>query len=103
MIPARKGGPGTWLWSRYVDRKFRASFRGLWARGVLPKAEAPLLVYANHTNWWDGFVAHQLCRAAGWDVYCVSLWIRTIARPPRASSSSPYSLPAPSTPRRPRS
>ena len=31
----------------------------------------PRLVYANHTNWWDGFVLHQLGHAAGWDTYCV--------------------------------
>jgi 1-acyl-sn-glycerol-3-phosphate acyltransferase len=28
-------------------------------------------VYANHSNWWDGFVLHQLGKAAGWDAYCV--------------------------------
>jgi len=71
MIPARKGGPLGWAWGRYIDHKFRATFRALWTRGALPDAGTPLLVYANHTNWWDGFVAHQLCRAAGWEGYCM--------------------------------
>ena len=71
MIQARKGGPLGWLWNAYVDRKFRSAFRGLWVRGALPEGEAPLLVYANHTNWWDGFVAHQLLRARGRDGYCM--------------------------------
>lgn len=71
MIPARKGGPLAWAWNAYVDRKFRSAFRGLWVRGALPAGEEPLLVYANHSNWWDGFVAHQLCRARGWDGYCM--------------------------------
>jgi len=71
VIPARKGGPLGWMWSRYVGHKLRASFRGLWTRGTLPAGDAPLLVYANHTNWWDGFVVHQLCLAAGWDGHCM--------------------------------
>jgi 1-acyl-sn-glycerol-3-phosphate acyltransferase len=28
-------------------------------------------LYANHTSFWDGFVAAELCRAAGWDGYCL--------------------------------
>ncbi|HLL56090.1 MAG TPA: lysophospholipid acyltransferase family protein [Myxococcaceae bacterium] len=71
MIRARKGGLLGWAWGAYVDRKFRSAFRGLWARGRPPEGNAPLLVYANHSNWWDGFVAHALCRARGWDGYCL--------------------------------
>jgi len=71
MIPARKGGPLSWAWGHYVHHKFRSTFRALWTRGALPEAGTPLLVYANHTNWWDGFVAHELCRALGWDAYCM--------------------------------
>lgn len=70
MIRAAKGGLRGRLIDAYVTAKFRGAFRGLWVRGALPRGE-PLLVYANHTNWWDGFVAHQLSRAAGWDGYCL--------------------------------
>jgi 1-acyl-sn-glycerol-3-phosphate acyltransferase len=52
----------------YVRRKVRASFRGMWLRGDLPAAGG-LLVYVNHGNWWDGFVLHQLAKAAGWNGY----------------------------------
>ncbi len=27
--------------------------------------QEPLLLVANHTNWWDGFLAHQVTRALG--------------------------------------
>ncbi|PTL81715.1 lysophospholipid acyltransferase family protein [Vitiosangium sp. GDMCC 1.1324] len=71
MIRAAKGGLLGWLADGYVGWKFRSSFRGLWVRGTLPAGTDARLVYANHTNWWDGFVLHQLCQAAGWDIYCV--------------------------------
>jgi 1-acyl-sn-glycerol-3-phosphate acyltransferase len=71
VIRAAKGGPLGWLLDRYVDRKFRSAFRGLWVRGVLPTGESARLVYVNHSNWWDGFVLHQLGQTAGWDAYCL--------------------------------
>ena len=71
MIPARKGGLAETMVSGYVSFKFRRFFRGLWMRGRLPTDAASTLVYANHTNFWDGFVVHQLGRLAGWDAYCL--------------------------------
>jgi 1-acyl-sn-glycerol-3-phosphate acyltransferase len=71
LIRARKGGPLGWLWDRYVGWKFRSMFRGLWVRGTLPAGPGARLVYMNHSNWWDGFVLHQLGQAAGWDAYCL--------------------------------
>ncbi len=71
MIRAAKGGPLGWLLDRYVGGKFRSAFRGLWVRGELPTGEGARLVYANHSNWWDGFVLHQVARVAGWDAYCL--------------------------------
>jgi 1-acyl-sn-glycerol-3-phosphate acyltransferase len=71
VIRAAKTGPLGWLLDRYVDRKFRSHFRGLWVRGTLPTGEGARLVYVNHSNWWDGFVLHQLGQVAGWDAYCL--------------------------------
>ncbi len=71
MIRAAKGGLFGKVLDGYVGWKFRSSFRGLWVRGQLPGGEGARLVYANHSNWWDGFVLHQLGKAAGWDAYCV--------------------------------
>ena len=69
MIRAEKGGAHGRLIDAYVRRKVRRAFSRVWVRGALPAG--PLLVYANHSNFWDGFVAHQLCEAAGWDGYCL--------------------------------
>jgi 1-acyl-sn-glycerol-3-phosphate acyltransferase len=71
VIRAAKGGLLGWVLDGYVGWKFRSAFRGLWVRGQLPGGEGSRLVYANHSNWWDGFVLHQVGRAAGWDAYCV--------------------------------
>ncbi|WP_338870791.1 lysophospholipid acyltransferase family protein [Myxococcus stipitatus] len=71
MIPAAKGGPFGWVLDAYIGRKFRSAFRGLWVRGELPAPGPGRLVYLNHTNWWDGFMLHQLSRVAGWDGYCL--------------------------------
>ena len=71
MIRACKGCLRQHLVEAYVRRKVRASFRGVWLRGELPPSSAGLLVYVNHANWWDGFVVHQLARAAGWDGYAL--------------------------------
>ncbi|MCP3103716.1 lysophospholipid acyltransferase family protein [Myxococcus sp. K15C18031901] len=71
MIPDAKGGPFGWALDAYIGWKFRSAFRGLWVRGALPEAGPGRLVYLNHTNWWDGFMLHQLSRVAGWDGYCL--------------------------------
>jgi 1-acyl-sn-glycerol-3-phosphate acyltransferase len=71
VIRAAKGGPLGWLWEGYVGWKFRSAFRGLWVRGELPTGDGARLVYVNHSNWWDGFVLHQLGQVAGWDAYCL--------------------------------
>ncbi len=71
MRKANKGGLGTFVVEAYLRRKIRHAFRGVWLSGTLPKADRGLLVYANHTSWWDGFVVHALGRAAGWDAYAL--------------------------------
>ncbi|WNG43982.1 acyltransferase [Archangium minus] len=71
MIRAAKGGLFGRVVDGYVGWKLRSSFRGLWVRGQLPRGDDARLVYMNHSNWWDGFVLHQVGRAAGWDTYCV--------------------------------
>lgn len=71
MRRANKGGLPTWVVEAYLRRKMRNAFRGLWLSGTLPQTQGGLLVYANHTSWWDGFVVHALGRAAGWDAYAL--------------------------------
>ena len=71
MIPANKGGLFGAVLDGYIRWKVKGAFHGVHVRGELPSAETPLLVYANHGNFWDAFVAHQLCKAAGWDGYAL--------------------------------
>lgn len=51
----------------YLDRLARRTFTTVrWHRA--PDAAPPtlpILVIANHTNWWDGFLSHQVSRAMG--------------------------------------
>lgn len=70
MIRADKSGPWARVVSRYVAWKVRQAFRAVWIRGTLPEG-GQLLVYANHPGFWDGFIAHQLGAAAGWDAYAL--------------------------------
>lgn len=71
MIRDAKGGLFTRVLEWYVARKVRSAFRGVWVRGTFPSAEGGLLAYANHSSFWDGFLIHQLAKAAGWDGYAV--------------------------------
>ncbi len=71
MIKDNRGGVFAHLLDWYFGRKVRSTFRGVWARGELPTADGGLLVYMNHSSFWDGFVLHQLAKAAGWDAYAM--------------------------------
>ncbi|MBK7862640.1 MAG: lysophospholipid acyltransferase family protein [Archangiaceae bacterium] len=59
------------LWHRYVRYRLAHAFRGLWVNGALPGDDEPLILYANHSNFWDGFVAHSLVHHSGRDGYVV--------------------------------
>jgi 1-acyl-sn-glycerol-3-phosphate acyltransferase len=91
MIVARKTWLATPCIGAYVGWKVRAAFRGVWLRGTLPEGPAPLVVYANHGSFWDGFVAHQLCRAGGWDGYCM-MEERMLARYPFLAALGAFSI-----------
>jgi 1-acyl-sn-glycerol-3-phosphate acyltransferase len=65
-----------WLWTplvhRYVKWRLARSFRALWLDGsALPRTDEPLILYANHTNFWDGFIVHSLVWKAARDGYVV--------------------------------
>jgi Acyltransferase len=66
-----KGGAFASLIKWYIARKLRGAFRAVWGRGELPSSNGGLLVYANHSSFWDGFLMHELARVAGWDGYAM--------------------------------
>ncbi len=71
MIPDARHPLLTPLAHRYVLWKLSSAFRGLWSSGALPGGDEPLILYANHTSFWDGFVVHALAHAAGREGYVV--------------------------------
>jgi chlorobactene lauroyltransferase len=61
MIPARKFPLGRWLVWQLIERSFRKYFDRISVRmrGAYTdeqRAAYPLLIYANHFSWWDGYV-----------------------------------------------
>ena len=61
----------TWGLGKYIDWKLRSAFRGIWLQGALPEGDDGVLCYANHSSFWDGFLAHVLAKRAGRDGYAV--------------------------------
>jgi 1-acyl-sn-glycerol-3-phosphate acyltransferase len=71
VLKANKGGPFGRLIDWYIGHKLKSAFRGLWVRGAVPNPTVPLLVYANHSSFWDGFVLHQLAQVGGWNAFAM--------------------------------
>ena len=53
-----------WYLDRLAGRHF-TTVRWRTAEDPAPWPNEALLFVANHTNWWDGFMAHQVTRALG--------------------------------------
>jgi 1-acyl-sn-glycerol-3-phosphate acyltransferase len=64
MIPAKKNNIIGFLFSVYHNRLLKKHFYRVHLRGgenygrIDP--ELPTILYANHSNWWDGFIAYYL-------------------------------------------
>jgi 1-acyl-sn-glycerol-3-phosphate acyltransferase len=75
MLPARKSLWFERLFAVYNRSLIARRFEGLRAAGLeyLRERErvAPLLLYANHSSWWDGLVAFQLSRACRLEQYAM--------------------------------
>jgi 1-acyl-sn-glycerol-3-phosphate acyltransferase len=66
--PASPNRVALWLFERYLRREVRRHFSAVhWttaaAAGLSPSV--PTIFVANHTNWWDGFLAFLVTRALG--------------------------------------
>lgn len=71
MIAAAKHPVWSWLLGRYVDAKLRSTFRGVWCAGALPDTDEPLLMYANHSSFWDGFATYAFLKHQRRDGYAL--------------------------------
>ncbi len=54
-----------WFTDWLIDLSVRRHFRAVYARGEPPPATKPLILFANHHYWWDGYLAYCLLRAWG--------------------------------------
>lgn len=73
MIPARKFPLGKWLVERLIDSSFRKYFDRIHFRMRSPYTDEqrrmPMIICANHSSWWDGYVALLVERQLGVDTY----------------------------------
>ena len=60
---------------RYVRRRLRNGFDGLYVHGIEPirrlAQTRPVVLAANHVCWWDAFVVVMLDEALGTESYCL--------------------------------
>ncbi|MFN2453580.1 MAG: lysophospholipid acyltransferase family protein [Pyrinomonadaceae bacterium] len=75
MITARKSVWFERVFAVYNRNLMARRFEGLRVAGLdnLRQRErtAPLLLYANHSSWWDGLVMFQIARACELDLYAM--------------------------------
>lgn len=73
MLPARKSAWFERVFAVYNRNLLGRRFEGLRAAGLAALRERPrdlpLVLYANHSSWWDGLAAFQVGRACGLDHY----------------------------------
>ncbi|QQS41828.1 MAG: lysophospholipid acyltransferase family protein [Acidobacteriota bacterium] len=73
MLKAAKSKWFELLFAAYNTNLLRRRFHSFRVRGLDnlpgPRRSLPLLIYANHTSWWDGLAAFQISRKTGLDAY----------------------------------
>jgi chlorobactene lauroyltransferase len=71
MLEAKKSNWFQNLFSIYNRNLLRRRFHAFKVSGINSLQNLPIVVYANHSSWWDGLVAFQLCRQANVDIYAM--------------------------------
>ncbi len=73
MLKANKRAWFKKLFSIYNRNLFKRRFHSLHVSGLdnlrNKNSEIPLIIYANHSGWWDGLVVFEICRQAKADFY----------------------------------
>lgn len=73
MIPARKFPLGQQLVWRMIERSLRTHFDRIFFRMHGEQSEEqrglPIIICANHSSWWDGYIAAVVERQLGLDTY----------------------------------
>lgn len=75
MLPARKSGWFERVFAIYNRNLIARRFEGLRVAGLEylreRRMDAPLVLYANHSSWWDGLMAFQVGRACRLEQYAM--------------------------------
>jgi chlorobactene lauroyltransferase len=71
MLEAKKSKWFQNIFSIYNRNLLRRRFNAFKINGINNLQNLPIVVYANHSSWWDGLVAFQLCRKANVDIYAM--------------------------------
>ena len=76
VIPARKKAWFCALFAWHVRRRIRAHFSAVYVNGLpslrAATAKGPVILFANHTAWWDSLLLFDLCFAQlGLDGYAM--------------------------------
>ena len=74
MLKAKKSFTFRKIFTLYNRNLVRRRFSALRVSGLnelqnKTVSDAPLLIYANHSSWWDGLVAFEISRRAALDAY----------------------------------
>lgn len=73
LLEANKSRWFETLFAVYNRNLFRRRFAALKVQGIENlqdrNSDLPLVLYANHSSWWDGLVAFEIGRAAGLDQF----------------------------------
>lgn len=75
MLKAKKNAWFETIFAVYNRNLIKRRFHSLQVSGLdflrEKNAEIPLIVYANHSSWWDGLVAFEIFRQAKLDAFCM--------------------------------
>lgn len=76
MITARKSAAFQKLFALYNRNLMRRRFHGLRVRGLdvltgRRRGDGPLVIYCNHSSWWDGLVAFHVSHVCALDSYAM--------------------------------
>lgn len=52
-----------WFVNWLIERDLRRHFRAVYVRGTAPDTTVPIVLFANHHYWWDGYLGYWLIRS----------------------------------------
>lgn len=69
MLEAKKSAWFEKIFAIYNRNLFKRRFQALRVEGIQNLDKFPLIIYCNHSSWWDGLVAFEISRRARLDSF----------------------------------